>query len=286
LLDTVSYLLERWCVLDGMEHVRPTWELRIPTALVAIVSFALAGRWTSSQIAASAKPWWSTTIATLAAIHMPAALVGLLSLGYLWPLLMKAGAVASLVALPGTIMLALSAQRAWQARTASLLIAAYRRARFLDLSLFTIALGALYANPMFGAGWRVGVDRTRVAQAIVVAATVAGVVAALLALRSLGLLHKARRHCQQVVAVPIDDSGAAVVDVGVGEQLSASLLGRASAYRGRRQAAQLLRGDVDRARSTLVWALLRAGATVYAGMFVLWFDGGPYTLPWTSALCG
>lgn len=288
LQHTLRHVVSSLCI-DGAEELlqaaKPDWAERASSSAVAAVSFALAGKWSASRIAEGARPWLVTMMGCIAATQLPAALVGLMSMGMLWGRLMFLGLLVSLLCAPSAVLVGNGAGAAWLSRPHSLLLSAYRRAIWLDVAIFSVVFTALYANPMFGAAWSAGQDRSIVAKAIVLAGTIVGLVAGGLAVKSWRVLGDARRRCSKDDSPLVDDSHAIVLDLGVGDELRRDVSGQGSAYRSRRESRAVVKGDVARALGSLRWAMVRAALVVTTGAVVLVFDGGPYTVSWPSPFC-
>jgi hypothetical protein len=275
--DTLAYVVDTSCVLPGVSWrvSVPDWDERFMAALLGSIAYACAGRWTSSRISDGARPWTTAVTACVAATQIPSALVGLFSFGALWGRLMLMGVVGAALSAPCAILMAKSVYQAGRSRPDSLLLTAYRRTVWLDVSIFSVVMCALYANPVFGVAWHAGDDRREAAQFIVVMAIVVGSIAGGAGWLSLVKLTRLRRGCTTNDEPLVDDTAAVVLDLGMGNQVERELRGRASAYRTLRQTRTLLKGDVARAVRTLRWALARASTVVTIGAAVLLIDLPP-----------
>ena len=289
--DSLHYIVNVLCIPGATalwQTKTPDWDVRLIAAFVAFVSFALAGKWTAHKIRDGGRPLSTAMMGCVAATQFPAALLGLVSMGALWGPTMFAGFIGACVAAPCAMLMAKHVHDAQRARPLSVLLSAHRRAIWLDVSVYSIVLAALYANPMFDPLWEAEYSTARVARMVVLGATVIGAIAGVFALTSLYKLLRLHRRCRISDLPIVDDSHADTLDMGMGDQVERDIAGgRAGAYRSRPETRTKLIGDVRRASRSLRWALGLASAVVTCGAVVLVCDLGPYDvdIEMKSPLC-
>lgn len=288
LVGDVRAVLDNLCIVPAEALWRSytfDWFERITALGMGALSFALAGAWISLRLMEGSRPWVAALGGSLVATQGPAAFVGLLTMGEAWGRLVVAAVLAWLVCAPCAILMANHVGHATRSRPSSLLLAAYRRAVWLDAAVFSVLLTAMYASPLLAVRDAWNPERTLAANTIVLVATVFGGVAAARAFASLTELRRLRRGCRPIDVALADDRRAMIVDVGIGDQAERELAGSGSAYRDRRETRTLLKGDVARALSSLRWALGRASALVIVGTGVLALDHALFHTYWSSPFC-
>ena len=278
--DSLHYMVDVLCIPGASALWKtgtPDWDVRAVVAFVAFVAFALAGKWTTHKIRDGGRPLSAAVMGCVAATQFPAALVGVVSMGAMWGPAMFAGFVAACVAAPCAMLMAKHVDSAQRSRPLSVLLSAHRRAIWLNVSVYSIVLAALYANPMFDPLWEAEYSTARIARMVVIGATLIGAVTGCLALMSLVKLRRLRRRCQTSDLPIVDDSHAHIFDMGTGNQVERDIAGGgAGAYRSRPETRTKLIGDVGRASRSLRWSLGLASAVVTTGAVVLVCELGPY----------